>query len=177
MTDTRPLLRIALPNNGTAAEGTPARVTYDLIDEQFGVGYNGPLIISATIVGSDDPLQVMDGIADELRELPGVASVPLATPNENAEVGIVQVIPTGAPDSEETKDLVLRIRAMHDHFLQEYDVPVYVTGFTAVAIDVSDRLGQALLLQSGALHAGGELQPDHADRAALVAHRMAGIED
>jgi RND superfamily putative drug exporter len=138
-------LRIALPNNGTAAEGTPARVTYDLIDEQFGVGYNGPLIISATIVGSDDPLGVMDGIADELRALPGVASVPLSTPNENAEVGIVQVIPTGAPDSEETKDLVLRIRAMHDHFLQKYDVPVYVTGFTAVAIDVSDRLGQALL--------------------------------
>ena len=111
-------LRIALPNNGTAAEGTPARVTYDLIDEQFGVGYNGPLIISATIVGSDDPLGVMDGIADELRALPGVASVPLSTPNENAEVGIVQVIPTGAPDSEETKDLVLRIRAMHDHFLR-----------------------------------------------------------
>ena len=138
-------LRIALPNNGTAAEGTPARVTYDLIDEQFGVGYNGPLIISATIVGSDDPLGVMDGIADELRALPGVASVPLSTPNENAEVGIVQVIPTGAPDSEETKDLVLRIRAMHDHFLQKYDVPVYVTGFTAVAIDVSDRLGKALL--------------------------------
>ncbi|HEU4546076.1 MAG TPA: MMPL family transporter, partial [Microlunatus sp.] len=80
-------LRIALPNNGTAAVGTPARVTYDLIDEQFGVGYNGPLIISATIVGSDDPLGVMDGIADELRALPGVASVPLSTPNENAEVG------------------------------------------------------------------------------------------
>ncbi len=138
-------LRIALPSNGMADPGTPARVTYDLIDEHFGVGYNGPLIVSATIVGSDDPLGVMDGIADELRDLPGVASVPLSTPNENAEVGIVQVIPTGAPDSDETKDLVLRIRSMHDHFLEKYDVPVYVTGFTAVAIDVSDRLGQALL--------------------------------
>jgi RND superfamily putative drug exporter len=138
-------LRIALPNNGTADPGTPARVTYDLIDEHFGVGYNGPLIVSATIVGSDDPLGVMDGIADELRELPGVASVPLSTPNENAEVGIVQVIPTGAPDSEETKALVLQIRSMHDHFLEKYDVPVYVTGFTAVAIDISNRLGEALL--------------------------------
>ncbi|HEU5486764.1 MAG TPA: MMPL family transporter, partial [Microlunatus sp.] len=138
-------LRIALPSNGMAEPGTPARVTFDLVDEHFGVGYNGPLIVSATIVGSDDPLGVMDGIADELRELPGVASVPLSTPNENAEVGIVQVIPTGAPDSDETKDLVLRIRSMQDHFEQEYGVPVYVTGFTAVGIDVSDRLGQALL--------------------------------
>jgi RND superfamily putative drug exporter len=138
-------LRIALPSNGMAESGTPARVTYDLIDENFGVGYNGPLIVSAIIVGSDDPLGVMDGIADELRALPGVASVPLSTPNENAEVGIVQVIPTGAPDSDETKDLVLRIRSMQDHFEDEYDVPVYVTGFTAVGIDVSDRLGKALL--------------------------------
>ena len=126
-------LQIALPSNGMADPGTPARVTYDLIDEHFGVGYNGPLIVTATIVGSDDPLGVMDGIADELRDLPGVASVPLSTPNENAEIGIVQVIPTGAPDSDETKDLVLRIRSMHDHFQDEYGVPVYVTGFTAVA--------------------------------------------
>ena len=138
-------LRIALPSNGMADPGTPARISYDLIDEHFGVGYNGPLIVSATIVGSDDPLGVMDGIADELRDLPGVASVPLSTPNENAEVGIVQVIPTGAPDSDETKDLVLQIRSMHDHFQEKYGVPVYVTGFTAVAIDISDRLGQALL--------------------------------
>ncbi|MDN5763373.1 MAG: MMPL family transporter [Microlunatus sp.] len=138
-------LRIALPDNGGADAGTPARVTYDLINDHFGVGYNGPLIVSATIVGSDDPLTVMDGIADDLRALPGVASVPLSTPNENAEVGIVQVIPTTAPDAQETKDLVMRIRSMHDEFQAEYGVPVYVTGFTAVAIDVSDRLGKALL--------------------------------
>ena len=63
-------LRIALPSNGTADPGTPARVTYDLVSEHFGPGYNGPLIISATIVGSDDPLGVMDGIADDLRPCP-----------------------------------------------------------------------------------------------------------
>ena len=69
-------LRIALPSNG-AAPGSPARTTYDLISEHFGPGYNGPLIVTAIIVGSDDPLGVMDGIADEIRKLPGVASVPL----------------------------------------------------------------------------------------------------
>lgn len=138
-------LRIALPNNGTADPGTPARVTYDLVSDHFGLGYNGPLIVSATIVGSDDPLGVMDGIADELRQLPGVASVPLATPNEDADTGIIQVIPTTGPDATETKDLVRRIRALEPHFAAEYGVPTYVTGFTAVAIDVSDRLGAALL--------------------------------
>ena len=138
-------LRIALPSAGTADPGTPARVTYDLISDHFGLGYNGPLIVAATIVGSDDPLGVVDGIADELRDLPGVASVPLATPNEGADTGIIQVIPTGAPDSQETKELVRDIRALKSHFADEYDVPVAVTGFTAVGIDVSDRLGAALV--------------------------------
>ncbi|HKH55540.1 MAG TPA: MMPL family transporter [Propionibacteriaceae bacterium] len=138
-------LRIALPSNGVADPGTPARVTYDLISDHFGPGYNGPLIVSATIVGSDDPLGVMDGIADEIRELPGVASVPLATPNENADTGIIQVIPRNGPDTQETKDLVRDIRSRKAHFEDVYDVPVYVTGYTAVAIDVSDRLGRALL--------------------------------
>ena len=73
-------LQIALPSNGVANPGTPARVTYDLISEHFGDGYNGPLIVTATIVSTDDPLEVMDGIADEIRALPGVASVPLSTP-------------------------------------------------------------------------------------------------
>ncbi len=138
-------LQLALPSNRTADPGTPARVTYDLIDEHFGVGYNGPLIVAATIVTSDDPLGVMDGMADEIRELPGVASVPLATPNEDATMGIVQVVPTTGPDDPATKDLVKRIRALEPHFAEKYGVPTAVTGFTAVAIDISDRLGAALL--------------------------------
>ncbi len=138
-------LRIALPSNGTATPGTPARVTYDLVAQHFGAGYNGPLIVSATIVGSDDPLGVMDGMADQLRALPGVASVPLATPNADADTGIIQVIPEGAPDSAQTKQLVRDIRALEPHFQQQYGVATAVTGFTAVGIDISDRLGAALL--------------------------------
>ncbi len=34
---------------------------------------------------------------------------------------------------------------MKPYFAETYDVPVYVTGYTAVGIDVSDRLGRALL--------------------------------
>ena len=138
-------LQIALPSNGVANPGTPARVTYDLISEHFGDGYNGPLIVTATIVSTDDPLEVMDGIADEIRELPGVASVPLATPNEDASTGIVQVIPEYGPDTPETKALVRDIRNLKPVIQDRYDVPIAVTGYTAVAIDVSDRLGGALL--------------------------------
>ncbi|GAA3623098.1 MMPL family transporter [Microlunatus ginsengisoli] len=138
-------LQLALPSNRTADPGSHGRVTYDLIDEHFGVGYNGPLVVSARIVTSNDPLGVMDGIADDIKKLPGVASVPLATPNEDATMGIVQVVPTTGPDDPATKDLVKRIRALEPHWQQEYGVPTAVTGFTAVAIDISDRLGAALI--------------------------------
>ena len=74
-----------------------------------------------------------------------MASVPLSTPNEDASTGIVQVIPENGPDTPETKALVRDLRALKPVILERYDVPIAVTGFTAVAIDVSDRLGGALL--------------------------------
>ncbi len=138
-------LQLALPSPGHAEAGSHARVTYDLISDHFGPGYNGPLIVSATIVGSDDPLGVMDDIADELKKVPGVASVPLATPNADASTGIIQVVPTTGPDAPETKQVVMDIRALAPMIKDRYDIDIAVTGFNAVAIDISDRLGQALV--------------------------------
>lgn len=138
-------LRLALPDAGGQPEGTSARVTYDLLGEYFGEGYNGPLIVTGTIIGSTDPLGLMADLKTEIEKLPGVASVPLATPNENADTGIIQVIPDGAPDSQATKDLVSEIREKHDYFQETYGVDLSVTGQTAVGIDISDRLGNALL--------------------------------
>ncbi len=138
-------LRLALPDAGTQAEGTPARDTYDLLAEEFGPGYNGPLIVTGTIIGSTDPLGLMDDLKAEIEQLPGVASVPLATPNPSADTGIIQVVPEGAPDSQATKDLVAELRDLQPYFAEEYDVELSVTGFTAIGIDVSDRLGAALL--------------------------------
>nr|WP_218852643.1 efflux RND transporter permease subunit [Spelaeicoccus albus] len=138
-------LKLALPDNGTSAKGTPARITYDMISKNFGPGYNGPLIVTANIVGSDDPLGVMDGIESDIKKMPDVAAVPLATPNEDADTGIVQVTPKSAPDSQATKDLVNRIRDKSGHWEDKYGVTTAVTGFTAVGIDVSDKLGSALL--------------------------------
>lgn len=138
-------LRLALPDAGGLPEDDSARITYDLVSDHFGEGFNGPLIVTGSIVTSTDPLGLMADLKSEIEDLDGVAAVPLATPNETADTGIVQVIPEGAPDSEETKALVAEMRSLHDHFLEEYDVDLAVTGFTAVGIDVSDKLGAALL--------------------------------
>jgi RND superfamily putative drug exporter len=138
-------LRLALPDSGALAEDHPARVTYDLVSEHFPKGFNGPLIVTGNIVTSTDPLRLMNDLKAEIERLPGVADVPLATPNPTADTGIVQVIPEGAPDSEQTKQLVDEIRSLRGHFQETYGVDISVTGFTAVGIDVSDKLGAALL--------------------------------
>ncbi|WP_419705051.1 MMPL family transporter [Promicromonospora sp. NFX87] len=138
-------LRLALPDAGVMAKEDPARVTYDLVSEHFGDGFNGPLIVTGSIVTSTDPVALMDDLGAEIEDLPGVADVPLSTPNQTADTGIIQVIPEGGPTSAATEDLVREIRAQHDHFLDEYGVDLSVTGFTAVGIDVSDKLGNALL--------------------------------
>ncbi|GIG29845.1 MMPL family transporter [Cellulomonas marina] len=138
-------LRLALPDAGSQPESSGARQAYDLLAENFGEGYNGPLIVTGTIIGSTDPLGLMQDLADEIADLPGVAAVPLATPNASADTGIIQVVPEGGPDSEATKDLVAELRGLHDHFRDTYGVDLSVTGQTAVGIDISDKLGAALL--------------------------------
>ena len=138
-------LRLALPDSGALPAGTPGRVTYDLIARHFGPGYNGPLIVTGSVIQSTDPVKLVDDIADEIKKLPGVDSVPLATPNQPGDTAMIQVIPDGAPDSEQTEDVVHTIRAQHEHFLKDYGVDLSVTGYTALGVDISTRLGGATL--------------------------------
>jgi RND superfamily putative drug exporter len=138
-------LRLALPDNGTEEHGSPARDTYEVVSEHFGPGYNGPLIVTADIITSTDPIGLVNKLADEIRRIPGVASVPLATPNPKGDTGIIQVVPATPPDSAQTDDLVARLRGQEQHFLDAYGTRTAVTGITAVGIDVSAKLGSALL--------------------------------
>lgn len=138
-------LALALPNAGVLPQSSEARQAYDLTAEHFGPGFNGPLIMTGTIVTSTDPLGLMADLADDIERTPGVAEVALSTPNETADTGIVQVIPQTAPDDPATADLVRTLRGEHDRLLETYGVDLKVTGFTAVAIDVSDKLGAALV--------------------------------
>ena len=138
-------LPLALPNAGMLPEDNEARQSYDLVAEHFGAGANGPLIMTGTIVTSTDPLTLMQDLGDDIATIPGVKEVALATPNRTADTGIVQIVPETAPDDPATAELVRELRSQHDRLLDEYGVDLKVTGFTAVAIDISDRLGGALL--------------------------------
>jgi RND superfamily putative drug exporter len=138
-------LGLALPNAGQQPETSQARQAYDLTAEHFGPGSNGPLIMTGTIVTSTDPLGLMSDLADEIEQVPGVKEIALATPNETADTGLIQIVPETAPDDPATAQLVRDLRALSPELEEEYGVDLKVTGFTAVGIDISDRLGAALL--------------------------------
>jgi RND superfamily putative drug exporter len=138
-------LALALPNAGQQPESSQARQAYDLTAEHFGPGSNGPLIMTGTIVTSTDPLGLMADLKSEIEKVPGVKEVALATPNETADTGLVQIVPETAPDDPATAQLVRDLRALAPELEEEYGVDLKVTGFTAVGIDISDRLGAALL--------------------------------
>jgi len=138
-------LALTLPNAGQLPPGDEARTAYELTDEYFGPGANGPLIMTGTIVTSNDPVTLMNDIGDEVAKIPGVAKVALATPNETADTGIVQIVPETAPDDPRTADLVRELRAAEPRLYDEFGVHLLVTGYTAVTIDISDQLGAALL--------------------------------
>jgi RND superfamily putative drug exporter len=138
-------LRLALPNASSLSEEAPARISYDLVGEHFGEGANGTLLLTGSIIASNDPLGLMNNLADEVRAMPGVAEVPLATPNQGADTGIITVIPKDGPHAESTTQLVDALREKAPEWSEKYGVNLAVTGFTAAGIDISNLLGEALL--------------------------------
>ena len=141
-------LRLALPDAGSAAQSTPQRVTYDAITDAFGPGFNGPLLVLVDLKNTQDQPareQAMAYVIQDLTTLDDVAAVSTARYSEDARYGVLQVIPSSAPDAQKTTDLVDAIRGQAPVLHSKQSVDIQVTGATAVAIDVSDKLSAALV--------------------------------
>jgi RND superfamily putative drug exporter len=139
-------LELALPDLGTEPVGTDARDTYDLVAEEFGPGYNGPLLLTADIINTTDPLAVVEELESDIASLDHVKEIQLATPNQGADMAVVVVIPEGGPTEQSTKDLVGALRESGPGWEEELSISdVTVTGATAIGIDVTDKLSGALL--------------------------------
>ncbi len=138
-------LWLSLPNAGQLAPSEPARQTYDAISQEFGPGFNGPLVVTMQLVESTDPLGDVAGMKADIEKIPGVALVAVATPNQNADTGMIHVIPTTGPDDPRTELVVDAIRAKVPDWQAKYHTTAYVTGMTAVGLDITQRLTGALL--------------------------------
>ncbi|WP_382308115.1 MMPL family transporter [Herbiconiux sp. UC225_62] len=138
-------LDLNLPTAASQPESSSARVAYDTIADKFGPGYNGTIVVVADITQTTDIQNDLAGIRSDLEAVDGVATVGPGLPDETLDTAIFQVVPTTAPDAPETKALVERLRDMKGEVEAQYGTPFTVSGQTAVAIDVSNQLSNALI--------------------------------
>jgi RND superfamily putative drug exporter len=135
-------LELGLPDDGSQPTSTTQRRAYDLLSEGFGPGFNGPLMIVVDAKNSDDPKAAAATVTDGIKGLKDVVTVTPATFNKAGDTATITVVPDSKPSSAQTEDLVHAIR---DDVASKADADVLVTGTTALNIDFSQKLSDALI--------------------------------
>ncbi|MET8217046.1 MMPL family transporter [Streptomyces hirsutus] len=138
-------LELGLPDDGSQPTSTTQRRAYDLLSEGFGPGFNGPLVVVVDAKNSDDPDAVFRQTGDDIKALDDVVSVSPAAPNKAGDTATITVVPDSKPSSVATEDLVHDIRDAGTGVKADTGADVLVTGATAMNIDVSQKLNDALV--------------------------------
>ncbi|MFD6169594.1 MMPL family transporter [Streptomyces coeruleorubidus] len=138
-------LELGLPDDGSQPTSTTQRRAYDLLSEGFGPGFNGPLMVVVDAKASDDPKAAFTAVGDEIKGLEDVVTVTPPAPNKAGDTATITVIPDSKPSSVATEDLVHSIRGKGAGIKADSDAHVLVTGQTAMNIDVSEKLNDALI--------------------------------
>ncbi|WP_328294726.1 MMPL family transporter [Kineococcus sp. NBC_00420] len=137
VTSMQTTLSTAWPDGSTQAKAQ------QILSDRFGAGVSGPIVV--LVHGDGEGAGVVDratALSTELRALPGVAFAAPPTPNRDGSAALVTVVPTTAPDDTATTDLVHRMRDLIAG--DPSGTTAYVTGQTAVSVDVSSTLSDAL---------------------------------
>ncbi|MFJ6348183.1 MMPL family transporter [Streptomyces sp. NPDC092046] len=136
-------LEMGLPGDESKPASTTQRRAYDLVADRFGPGYNGPLTVVVQAAGGGSAQATAQGVAEDIRDRKDVAAVGQPRLSENGDTAVLNVVPATAPSSTETADLV---HALRDPSLAgDNDAHVLVAGTTAMNVDVSQKLSDALL--------------------------------
>ncbi|MFF7968246.1 MMPL family transporter [Streptomyces sp. NPDC007903] len=138
-------LELGLPDDGSQPVSTTQRRAYDLLSDGFGPGFNGPLMVVVDAKGSGDEKAAFAKVGDEIKGLKDVVTVTPPAPNKAGDTAIITVVPKSQPSSATTEDLVHAIRGKSASIASATDAELLVTGATAMNIDVSQKLNDALL--------------------------------
>ncbi|MEU9918695.1 MMPL family transporter [Streptomyces sp. NPDC051001] len=138
-------LELGLPGDESKSVQTTQRRAYDLLSEGFGPGFNGPLTVVVDMPDSADARATTDRIAETVGGVDGVASVGEPVLNRTKDTAVLTAVPRTAPNSGETKDLVHAIRGAVSDVEADTGAAVLVTGTTAMNIDISEAMSDALI--------------------------------
>jgi RND superfamily putative drug exporter len=138
-------MRLGLPAGSSEPVDSSAYKAYKLVDDKFGAGVNGPLIVVADLAKpvTDDTL-----VAEQVRigtilkaENDVVAIAPIGASDDDTLLAF-QVVPEGGPSTASTEQLVRDLRGLDIDGVDELGVAGNASG----NIDVSEKLADALPL-------------------------------
>ncbi|MFD4944165.1 MMPL family transporter [Streptomyces sp. NPDC058409] len=138
-------MQLGLPDEGSQPVTSTQRKAYDLISENFGPGFNGPLLAIADARGSNDPKHAVGELTTVMKGIDGVATVGPPRFNDAGDTAMITVIPESRPGSAETEAVVHAVRETGGDVMNDGGGRLMVSGSTAMNIDVSQKLNDALL--------------------------------
>lgn len=90
------------------------------------------------------PYLKLQQIGSTLQDVDNVNRVIPAAVTDDGTKGLLQVVPESGPADTKTNDLIEKIRTDGNEIIGDNQPGLYVTGTTAMQIDISDRLAEAL---------------------------------
>ncbi|MBT3151146.1 MMPL family transporter [Streptomyces sp. CHD11] len=138
-------LELGLPGDESKSVETTQRRAYDLLSEGFGPGFNGPLTVVVDLSESADTQAAADLVVETVESVDGVASAGDPVLSESGDTAVLTAVPETAPNSGETKDLVHALRGTAPGIEAETGAGVLVTGITAMNVDISEAMSDALI--------------------------------
>lgn len=133
-------MELGLPDDSFYEEGTDQRDSYDLLKEAYGEGYHASLVVVAQATEKDgEVLSKLEQLQADLSTMENVDYITNVIPKESGDMAVITLNPKTGPNAEETIDLV------HDIRDADYEgMKLNVTGTTAMNIDISEKLSDAL---------------------------------
>ncbi|MGW8490037.1 MMPL family transporter [Streptomyces sp. NPDC055886] len=137
-------LEMGLPDDGAQPKSTTQRQAYDMLSDGFGPGFNGPLMVVVDTKDSSDGKAAAARVSEEI-EATGVVAVAPAEFNKAGDTATIVVIPKDRPSSHATEEVVHDIRDAGKDIKADTGAEVLVTGATAMNVDFSQKMNDALL--------------------------------
>ncbi|MGZ4596136.1 MAG: MMPL family transporter [Actinomycetes bacterium] len=132
-------LKTGFPDAGDNPTGQTERKAYDLLADGFGPGFNAPLSVVADLKGTGLGAGDIPGLAERIAADPGIAEVGQPRISANGDTVVLPTLPTTEPADPATVATLERIRSFTPD-------GVYVTGATALTLDLDKQLSDTLPL-------------------------------
>lgn len=133
-------MEIGIPDAQSKTPDQTERKGYELLSEAYGEGFHSSLVVLLNPKEKvSNSVEDITKVVGKISELDNVSTVSQPYPDETGDVLLVSVTPEYGPNDLETKELVHDIRA-----LSTEDIEILMTGTTAVNIDITEKIMDAL---------------------------------